>query len=73
MSTAMDIHDYISVPEAAAIIGCTEGRVRQMIYDDEIEAVKINSRAWAVPKKTAEKLAKNPAKTGRPRKNAAGD
>lgn len=69
MTTAMaDIHDYISVPTAAEIIGCTEGRVRQLIYSGDIDAVKANEKAWLVLRKSAEKRAKNPPAMGRPKK-----
>lgn len=60
---------YISVNEAAAIIGCTVGRVRQMLLASELLGAKLNARAWAVDRKAAEKLAKNPSHVGRPRKH----
>ena len=61
-----DIRDYISVPEAADIIGCTEGRVRQLIYAEKLKAIKPNS-AWLVLEKAAREIARHPSNVGRPR------
>ena len=60
---------YISVNEAAAIIGCTVGRVRQLLLASELVGAKLNDRAWAVDRKAAEKLARTPSNVGRPRKH----
>ena len=61
---------WISVAEAAVIIGCTEGRVRQLLIDETITGQKLNERAWAVERKSAETFAKVPQLIGRPRRNA---
>jgi DNA-directed RNA polymerase specialized sigma24 family protein len=60
--------DAVSATTAAEIIGCTTGRVRQLLRDGAIRGKKIGERAWAVSRVDAEKLAETPAKTGRPRK-----
>jgi hypothetical protein len=60
---------FISVPEAANIIGCTGGRVRQLLIEGVLKGVKLNERAWAVRKDSAKKYAV-PKTTGRPRKNS---
>ena len=62
--------DAVSVTRAAEIIGCTTGRVRQLLRDQMIRGTKLGARAWAVSRVDAEKMAENPAKTGRPRKSA---
>lgn len=65
--------DAISVTDAATIIGCTSGRVRQLLIDGEIRGKKLSdaeNAPWLVAKVDAEKLAKKPASTGRPRKNS---
>lgn len=65
--------DAVSVTDAASIIGCTTGRVRQLLLDGEIRGKKLSqseNSPWLVSKVDAEKLAKNPASTGRPRKNS---
>jgi excisionase family DNA binding protein len=58
---------FISVPDAAALLGCTEGRVRQLIYEGTITGMKLNERAWAVDRKSVESYAKRDISTGRPR------
>jgi excisionase family DNA binding protein len=68
MSTV--VGQFVSVSEAAEILGCTDGRIRQMLRAGEIEGIKLNERAWAIPKKAAEKAAKNTPTTGRPRISA---
>lgn len=65
--------DAVSVSDAAVIIGCTTGRVRQLLIDGEIRGKKLSENEnapWLVSKVDAEKMAKNPAATGRPRKNS---
>lgn len=65
--------DAVSVTDAAAIIGCTTGRVRQLLIEGEIRGRKLSEQdnaPWLVSKTDAEKMAKKPAPTGRPRKNS---
>jgi hypothetical protein len=61
--------NWLTATEAAIVIGCTTGRVRAMCGNGLLRAEKVGPRAWMVEKKSAEEIAKNPAKTGRPRKN----
>lgn len=61
--------NWLTATEAADVIGCTTGRVRAMCKKELLSAVKVGPRAWMVDRASAEKIAKNPAKTGRPRKN----
>ncbi len=58
---------YVTVKEASDIIGCSVGNVRHMILGDRLKAEKLGSY-WIIEKSIAEKAAKTPAKTGRPRK-----
>lgn len=68
--TTMQINfDAISVTAAAEIIGCTTGRVRQLLRDGALRGAKLGVRAWAVSRVDAEKLGKNPSPLGRPRKS----
>jgi len=60
---------WITASEAAAIVGCTSSRIRALCKDSILKAEKIGPRVWLVDRQAAEKLAANPAKTGRPRKN----
>lgn len=72
MSTmSLPAKPFISVAEAATIIGCTEGRVRQLLIDETLAGQKLNERAWAVERKSAENFAKQPQTVGRPRRNAS--
>lgn len=61
------IDDFYNVREAAAVIGVTPGRVRQMLVDNEIKGVRANPRAWLISKKEVERVAKIEHSTGRPR------
>lgn len=58
---------FVSVADAAEILGCTVGRIRQLLIDGTIYGMKLNARAWAVERKSVEKLARIPQKVGRPR------
>lgn len=61
------IDKYISVPQAADIIGCTVNRVRQLIGEGKIRAEKLNDRAWAVVADDVHEYADAEQTTGRPR------
>ena len=63
------IDNYLTAAQASELIGCTDGRVRQMLRDGLLIGLKVHERAWLVEKKSAEKMRKNTAKTGRPRKS----
>lgn len=62
--------DFLTVTQAAERIGCTPSRVRQMLRSGTLVGEKMSEWIWMIPKKAAEKAAKTPAKTGRPRTNA---
>lgn len=59
--------DLISTKEAAKLIGCAEAHVRRLLLDGVLIGQKLNERAWAVRRDSAEDYAKNPSKVGRPR------
>lgn len=65
----MDIAEFVNVEEAADIIGCTGGRIRQMLTREKCigGAVKINQRAWLIPRQEAERLRDIESGVGRPR------
>ena len=63
----MGIENWVSVAEAAEIIGCTDGRVRQLLRDHELAGQKINERAWVISRDSVERFAKKPQIFGRPR------
>lgn len=64
--------EWISVPVAAELLGCTDVWVIRMIQRGDIEGFKLSARAWAVSKKSVEKnvkeyLEREEGKAGRPR------
>lgn len=63
----MAFENYVSVPEAAEIIGCTTGRVHQLIAEGVLSGEKVNGRAWLLLRKDVERVARKPRTTGRPR------
>jgi excisionase family DNA binding protein len=58
---------WITITEAAAIIGCSTAHLRFLAISEKIKSTKVGPRLWLIDKKAAEKMAKTPAKTGRPR------
>lgn len=65
----MGIENWISVNEAATVLGCTDGRIRQLLRDHELSGQKVNARAWIISRESVERLAKKPQTVGRPRVN----
>ena len=61
---------FVSVNEAAALIGCTTGHVCLLLQHGKIEGTKLNARAWAVNSDSLAKFLKKPKGVGRPRLNA---
>lgn len=61
--------DFLTVSQAADKIGCTPRRVRQMIDSGILAGEQMSNWLWMIPKKAVDKIAKTPAKTGRPRTN----
>lgn len=64
--------DYVSPTDAAEIIGCTDGRIYQMLRAGDFrDTILVGKRRFLIARKEVQKVAKNPAKTGRPRKSLA--
>jgi len=68
--------DWISVPDAAELLGCTDVWVIKMIGRGDLDGFRLSARAWAVSRKSVEKnvqeyLARNASKAGRPRSKLA--
>lgn len=61
----------VNVKQAAEIIGCTTGRVRQLLLAGELPGQKITDTSWAMEKDDVERYAAdNPrgaGTSGRPR------
>jgi len=67
--------DYISVPVAAEILGCTDVWVIRMIGRGELDAFRLNARAWAIRRSSVERNKReyeerDPALSGRKRSRA---
>lgn len=64
---------YVSTSEAAEIIGVTRTRVIQMLNAEppELHGQKVNTRAWIIERREAERVAKKEYTTGRPRSKAS--
>jgi hypothetical protein len=67
MHLAILNNKHCSVAEAATIIGCTEGRVRQLLRSQEMRGIKVNERAWLVEVKDAERVRDTENAVGAPR------
>lgn len=64
--------EWISVPQAAELLGCTDVWVIKMIHRGELEGFRLSGRAWAVKRSAVEQnvkeyLARSTAQAGRPR------
>jgi hypothetical protein len=64
--------DWISVPRAAEILGCTDVWVIRMISRGDLEGFRLSGRAWAVSlesvkKNRAEYERRDPTLSGRKR------
>lgn len=70
---ALPAKPFLSVSEAAELLGVTDSRIRQMLREEELRGEKLNERAWAVYRESAEKAAKSQVDggRGRPRSGAA--
>lgn len=66
MSTVA-FENHVSVPEAAEIIGCTQGRVHQLIASGDLTGEKVNEKAWLLLREDVERVANRPRTTGRRR------
>jgi len=69
--------DWISVPVAAELLGCTDVWVIKMINRGDLEGFRLSGRAWAVSKKSVEKnlrdyLDRDPSLSGRKRSKLGG-
>ena len=64
--------EWISVPDAAELLGCTNVWVIKMIHRGELDGFKLSGRAWAVKRASVEKnvreyLERDPTLSGRKR------
>lgn len=64
--------EWISVPKAAELLGCTDVWVIKMIQRGDLEGFRLSGRAWAVKRTSVEKnvqeyLKRDPTLAGRKR------
>jgi excisionase family DNA binding protein len=64
--------EWISVPVAAELLGCTDVWVIRMIQRGDLEGFRLSGRAWAVSRKSVAKnvedyLNRDPTLSGRKR------
>lgn len=62
------LEKWITISQAADIVGCSTQRLRVLAKENKLRCEKVGS-VWLVERKNAEDMARNPPKTGRPRKN----
>ena len=63
----MVVDQFLNVQEAAALIGCTEAYVRQMLISGRLPGIKANKMAWLIRLEDAEKIRDQQSQVGRPR------
>lgn len=63
----MSTNDYISVEEAAQLIGCGPRHVRWLCAEGRLRCRKLGRGTWLVELQSAEEVAATPEEHGRPR------
>lgn len=58
---------YLTVSEAAQIVGITNGRLCQLLRAGVLKGHKAGNCAWMIPRKEIERFKAKPQTTGRPR------
>lgn len=61
---------YFSTTEAAEELDCSDGRIRQLISSNELEAIRIGERSFLIPAEAVAHRKANPATLGRPPRKA---
>lgn len=65
MSTEID--GFLTVPEAAGVIGVTDSLVRRWVRDGRLPHKKIGEKVRVIPAQAVEKMRKTARKPGRPK------
>ena len=85
MAHRIDGQEYLTIAEAVAYMGCTDGWVRHLLREDKLRGKRIGERLWLVSLESAREqrdalttrantkrhLAKRPLATRKPAKKAA--
>lgn len=68
MSTMLQIErsDYLTTKEAAARLGVSDARIRQLLLEGRISGLKVGETAWLVPLKEVERYSRERRPVGRP-------
>lgn len=61
---------WLTIEEAAELIGCTTSHLRFLLREEKIKGKKVGERLWLVDVASAKQFARHPAATGRPRTKA---
>lgn len=69
MSTmSLEITDWVSVTRAAEILGCTTGRIRQLLGEKRLVGEKLDgTKLWMVSRESVESYGNETLPPGRPR------
>lgn len=59
--------NWITLEDAVALTGYTDGYLRRMLRNGELKGNKLKERLWLVDRGAAEQLANKPHINGRPR------
>lgn len=68
--------EWVSVPVAAELLGCSGVWVIKMVQRGDLEGFKLSNRAWAISRRSVEKnlreyLERDPSLSGRKRSKLA--
>jgi excisionase family DNA binding protein len=66
----MNLEGYMTTSEAAAALGVTDARIRQLIADKKLPAEKFGWGIWLISKDAVEAYKGNKPRRGRPRNDA---
>lgn len=71
----MKSKDFLSVPEAASLLGCSDVWVIKMVRAGGLDGFKLSGRAWAISRKSVEKSIeeyqqRDPSRAGRKREGS---
>ena len=66
MSTVNSTFQFVSAPEAAALLGLTDARIRQLLSNGVIQGQKLGERNWAIHIDEVDRYKKERRPPGRP-------
>ena len=60
---------WMTIEEAANVLGCTPDHVRLLARQEKLDAEKVGKTMWVIRRESVAKFSKKPYTVGRPRKN----